>query len=1324
MHCRLSWIWILILNFASASAFAGSRDPQVAIFQDDIPPSGAASSPVRLGRVLQTAGMDVAFLSAEQLQDPQQLNHERFDVIVLPYGASFPVRAADNFRDFLRHGGKFFSTGGYAFDNLWERGPTGWQPPPPPAPPEVEQAVWSYRIPAAALRGAGTIKASAFLKALNVTGPGMAYLAVYQYDERGGIVQWKDFAKVHGTADWQSFTYRFQPQPAAVRIELYAGLYHCGGTAWFDDVQLTTEAGQTLLSEGFESDFNPDNGGEGHWKRSSTRDCRAQNTTRHSGQRALETRLAYNEPRPERLNTRHGRPGDGLEVAPTQLGIFDADYHLERVVHAEPAPEQCWLKPGLKLDGPLEGWAASGVAGWDAARWLPLVNGYDRYGRLRGAVGALLRHYAGSFAGSSWGYFGVTNHDLFAESVSGMDEALVAIIRNLAQDIYLASLVSEPACCRPGEPVKLVARVFNGGRVARNLRLTARIEAGEPEEDQLHGSAAKPKRWSRPCAELGCEITVAPGALREVVLEWKPARFDADFYHVAGQLWEGGTELDRLASGFVVWNARAVARGPALKFHDNYLHLGRRPQFLFGTDDWGYTFSTPRETPLQWLRDMRQRRDFGVQIYENLQFGLPPDDQKQGLLRKVDGITQLAQKYQQVYFPGLLVGANVAVDDAHLSQQAAYCAEFARRYHGVPGLIYYFNGDLRCELTEAVTPELNQFLRETYGNDERLRSAWGGHFGGERLGTISAVEFGQYGSGWEDLRGYDLNRFRAWLIRRWSGALIRSVRQFDPAHPTSSEFYQLPNEGVDIPAAIDGLDLCNFGYFDKSGADVARFPAICQYNDQRARGKSVGPGEYGVKTHPAWSEGGDHGYHQTRTRDQAVELFLAIGHYSLGLGASRAHNWCWKDSAHSVFPWGMVYPCDSVPKETAYAYRNQSLLFRQFAPTYHEPSVYVLTADSHRLGSGQARVIEGILKSCELALATHVGRLGTLNEQDLVIPKAARAIFYPIPFCPDDRTYRVLLNWVRSGGTLYLSGDISWDEQRRRTRTHRLEELCGVRFLAERYPNIMVKATESADQPCIQVEAAGGRILQSTSEGNPLWVEHPVGRGKVLYTTDPIELHSVPARQAADLRWYQRALEMAGVKRIGLEPDDPSMHVFQVPLRDGGRVVVLFNTDDQAAAQRVTLTDTKPPVEISVARRRPALLWWDGRQRLRAVEAATAGFSNAARLLQDDTGSSVVSLDGEDLRRSAALLVMPLRAGELRLASDRAWHHPQLTVGDLRNGTWWNHEEIPLSRRDGEFRITVDPDQACSLLLITEAGRGKRWAEAIGRSVTAPQDLP
>ena len=236
--------------------------------------------------------------------------------------------------------------------------------------------------------------------------------------------------------------------------------------------------------------------------------------------------------------------------------------------------------------------------------------------------------------------------------------------------------------------------------------------------------------------------------------------------------------------------------------------------------------------------------------------------------------------------------------------------------------------------------------------------------------------------------------------------MISGIREFDTAHPTSGEFYQLPHGGVDFPAGIDGLDLANFGFFEKPGADLAQFPALCLYHDQRARGKSIGPGEYGVKTHPAWGDGQDYGYHTARTREQALDLFLAIPHYALGLGASRIHNWCWKDDAHRVFPWGMVYPCDSVPKDTACVHRNLSLLFRHFAPVYEAPEVYVLTPDSHRLGGAKWKVIDGILTSFELRAGNACPKPRHAERAMAGNPEVSHGYFLPAAVLPDRRGLR------------------------------------------------------------------------------------------------------------------------------------------------------------------------------------------------------------------------------------------------------------------------------------------------------------------------------
>ena len=317
-----------------------------------------------------------------------------------------------------------------------------------------------------------------------------------------------------------------------------------------------------------------------------------------------------------------------------------------------------------------------------------------------------------------------------------------------------------------------------------------------------------------------------------------------------------------------------------------------------------------------------------------------------------------------------------------------------------------------------------------------------------------------------------------------------------------------------------------------------------------------------------------------------------------------------------------------------------------------------------------------------------------------------------------------MLSWVKSGGVLYLSGDLSYDEFRRRTRTARLEELCGVRFVAECYPNIAVNPASAADQPCLQVEAAGARVLQRTANGWPLLVEHRVGRGRVLFITDPIELHSPPARRANDQALYRRVLETAGVASLAVAPDDPRLHVMRVPLRDGGKVWILFNTDETQPKRDFTLTHDQRPITVTVARHRPALLWFDGAGALRSVEAQGACAVGSERIALDETRGILLSLDGLDVRRSRALLLMPTQPGQVQWRSTTAWTAPVVETGEFQNGRWRILESQAARSGESQLQIGVSADQAFSLLLVCERTAVVRWRQALERAITQPASLP
>ncbi len=287
---------------------------------------------------------------------------------------------------------------------------------------------------------------------------------------------------------------------------------------------------------------------------------------------------------------------------------------------------------------------------------------------------------------------------------------------------------------------------------------------------------------------------------------------------------------------------------------------------------------------------------------------------------------------------------------------------------------------------------------------------------------------------------------------------------------------------------------------------------------RRFEGKSFSVGEFGAKAHPTWPLGGSF-----TTIEGGIDWFLRVGHYALGMGASHIANWDWKDMSDCIFPWGINHPCDGVPKDILLAYRSQSMFFRDIQPKYEEPELYFLVPDSHRLGGQAKRLTEAIMNGIDLLLGCHVD-FNVINEYSLhKLPESAKAIIYPVPFCPSDATYHLVRDFVREGGILYLSGDISYDEYRNRTRLDRLEELCGVRYLEEKYPNI---SGSHEPGPCIRVEPTTAEIVSRSDDGTPVIVTNSFGKGRVYYCADPIEFH------ADSPGVYRQFLDFADVKRI------------------------------------------------------------------------------------------------------------------------------------------------------------------------------------------------
>ncbi|NCB07404.1 MAG: hypothetical protein EOM73_04500, partial [Bacteroidia bacterium] len=78
------------------------------------------SDPEVLAESLRSAGLTVFIVDEKVLSNKNAFNIRQYDILVLPYGPYFPLSGVNNFKQFLRDGGGFFSMGGYAFDRLYD----------------------------------------------------------------------------------------------------------------------------------------------------------------------------------------------------------------------------------------------------------------------------------------------------------------------------------------------------------------------------------------------------------------------------------------------------------------------------------------------------------------------------------------------------------------------------------------------------------------------------------------------------------------------------------------------------------------------------------------------------------------------------------------------------------------------------------------------------------------------------------------------------------------------------------------------------------------------------------------------------------------------------------------------------------------------------------------------------------------------------------------------------------------------------------------------------------------------------------------------------
>jgi hypothetical protein len=943
------------------------------------------------------------------------------------------------------------------------------------------------------------------------------------------------------------------------------------------------------------------------------------------------------------LNTRRGKPGDTLTLEPDQIGVFDPCYRLNHAASMRSAQMQS-VVPDLakdKLD--LRGYAACSMLGSNSpvfpekwGRHVPLVSAYDSLGRFVGGVGSIAHNYAGPYAKSSWAFFGVTNGDLFAKD-GALLPYLSRIMDALVTKTYLHSLSTNLACYRNGETVRLSCKVADYGK----YDLTADVRF------RVYDRAGKQVFASR-----SLEVFPEAGKSDTASSVFRPLRFASDLYRVVAELSVDDEVIDTLETGFAAYDPKVTAAGLNLKLKDNYFRDGDRPVLLSGTNVTGAILYSGNENPLVWDRDLARMQENGVNILRLLHFSpflsgqpsagavkpldLAVDKLPVATERKLDALVQLCQKHKVILFLSIHDWMPVELTDKELAAQKKYARLIAARYKNAAGFMIDIQNEphssIPVEPAKDQSPDIlrewNSFLRAKYVTDDALKAAWSISPPEALLGSIP---WRKGTDAWDDARTLDADAFRNLLVNRWIDANRSGAKDGDPDVPVTVGFLQ-EYWALNKLLCMDKLDFANMHSY--TGIDVLR--ADLKLFDRRFDGKSLSLGEFGsIQDHQKRVDGVD-------SDTQDFNRFLLTGHYLFGEGGSFIANWSWKDMDDVIFPWGINYQNGGPRKDILKVYRNQSLLFRRVKPVYEPPEVFLVVPVSQMLGGQSGKSLGVLYRSVQDLLSKKVD-FGTIDDRHLSeLPSSARILIYPIPFAIPDDAYAALKSFVERGGILCVTGDVSYDAARRRTRPERLEELCGVRFVRENYPSV---GWTDASSPCIEVKPVSAEIADG------IYV-NKLGSGEVHYTP-------APGGRAGDVSVLDAPFEDSGdILASG------GCHVFRIPESDGSETYVLVNPgSDPDTAQILKTGDS-----ITLTANGVGLARYDSAGSFLAVECQGPVTLRNGRTMEMSGHFAVISCDGRDISSSSELIVLPFGEGELDLSALGGDFVVQ--TGDVLGGKW------------------------------------------------------
>ncbi len=1277
---------------------------------------GAADTDVEaLCKLYTDGGYDVTKLNVKEFADESVLSAEAFDVVVLPYGDAFPLSGITSFKKFVANGGKVITLGGYAFSNvinvdgeLNEESYALWL-----TSPDVSDSHYTFTLGTSSLKPGSTYTISVDMKfdglATNGYEYGIAYTSVYLYGP-DGLSSFKDFAFGENgvSTDWITYNYKFTTPTNFTKADINLGFYRMSGEAGYDNLSIVDSEGNKIVSYTFDDQELP-----GTFIKTAPQTLEASFVEGVANVGDFDVILGTDTP---------DWVGDYALYAPSNIPLFDPE-HVYSDAIAFPAANQNVFSSGAAIEGRIGGYSAITVIGENKLRWDPLMYAHDSSGEIVGTVGAIAHIFPDTKGTGRWNavwddyeatsiaFFGVNTADIVKSGNEEFRKGMVKLVDVLVNDVYTKYALNKYDCYKQSEIPSLTVHTANHSDKA--VEGTAVLDIINEETGKTVYTTEK-----------GYKIAARKSS--PIIMKWDDPTFDTDFYRERVTLKDkDGNVIDVYETGFAVWNDEAVKNGVNYTYHDNYIFVKNddgteTPVIASGVDCSSNLYILYDQNPLVTYYEMMERMDAGINICEYLG-SLNNDISSESYMRKVDLAVYLAQKFNQIFMQGIAIGANTAVTDTELKTYVKTCKRLAERYKDVPGFIYYPNGDLVCELKDGMNGQFKEFIKAKYASDEELQKAWND----SRL-TLENVKLEtSYGGDdrWTNLKISDYNAFRSTLVEKWINALSDAIREIDTSGKLIlCEFYSYPFAGIDIPTALGNTDYSNIGFFE----DASAFPQTLSYSDQRYIGKSMGIGEYGRRTNTLMNASSST-FQRAVSQEEATRHVFTVYNNAVTMGANHIQLWCWADSTEYIFPWGTQYALDGARRPLYYNVRNASLFSRTFEPVYTSPEVAYLTADKTRLSGNNYVGHHDVVRGLDILERTNIAQYITINDSNLIIPDSVKVIFYPISYDPSDEVIEKLTDFVKKGGVLYLSGDISYDEYRDHTKTNRLEELAGVKCEKVNFDGYNFKSSDSltytdgkiirSGSPNINISLAGAETVYYDNKNNPIITKYKLGDGHVVFSSDPIELYTSARTSAKDAAIYTYVMSLAGVEPYTIEKDGGMFKLSELTLADGSSAYSIFNCDNgNSKTMRITAKGSEIEFKVPAS---TTYIFRMSEEGLMGIQSTGSVEVNGKEVVYNGAFAHVYTLDGKTIETSKQIIVTPLAEGQMKIASSALTGDIQVLAGDTVNGIFVTQSTILPLVENGYITFDVTKDEVNKIILISDGDKPLDSIEALVTGFTS-----